>query len=83
VEAMASGRPVIAYNAGGALDTVAHKMTGILFKEQNEISLFNAVQEFEKIENSFQPNAIKEHASKFSSESFREKLSNILEQELI
>jgi len=35
VEVMASGRPVIAYGRGGALDTVKHGETGILFEEQS------------------------------------------------
>ena len=35
VEAMASGRPVIAYGRGGALDTVVDGRTGMLFKDQS------------------------------------------------
>ena len=34
VEVMASGRPVIAYGRGGALDTVIPGKTGLLFSEQ-------------------------------------------------
>jgi len=82
VEAMASGRPVIAYNIGGAADTVVHKKTGILFNEQNEISIMNAVQEFEKIEDIFNQKEIKEHARQFSIESFKQKLLRVVEKDL-
>lgn len=47
VEAMASGRPVIAYGRGGALDTVIEGETGLLFPEQSVEGLMTAVQTFE------------------------------------
>jgi glycosyltransferase involved in cell wall biosynthesis len=43
VEAMASGRPVIAFGRGGATETVAHGSTGYLFKEQSVDSLGSAI----------------------------------------
>lgn len=48
VEAMASGRPVIAYGRGGVLDTVTHDATGLFFHEQNADSLVDAILEFER-----------------------------------
>ncbi|PWJ22179.1 glycosyltransferase [Jannaschia seohaensis] len=47
VEAMASGRPVIAYGRGGALDTVVDGETGLLFPEQSVDALVAAVERFE------------------------------------
>lgn len=47
VEAMASGRPVIAYGRGGALDTVIDGETGLLFREQSAEGIAQAVLEFE------------------------------------
>jgi len=44
VEAMACGRPVVAYAAGGVLETVIDGMTGVLFAEQSAASLEVAVQ---------------------------------------
>ncbi|MGZ4564832.1 MAG: glycosyltransferase, partial [Mycobacterium sp.] len=38
VEAMAAGRPVVAYAAGGALDTVVDGKTGVFFKEATAAS---------------------------------------------
>ncbi len=47
VEAMASGRPVIAYARGGALDTVVEGETGLFFHEQSVAALVDAVERFE------------------------------------
>jgi glycosyltransferase involved in cell wall biosynthesis len=43
IEANASGTPVIAYGAGGVLDTQVAGLTGILFDQQNAQSLTNAI----------------------------------------
>lgn len=47
VEVMASGRPVIAYGRGGALDTVVDGATGLLFDDQSVEGLVAAVESFE------------------------------------
>ncbi len=47
VEAMASGRPVIAYGRGGILDTVVDGETGLFFKEQSVEALVDAIDRFE------------------------------------
>ena len=47
VEVMASGRPVIAYGRGGALDTVVDGETGMLFHDQTVDGLICAVETFE------------------------------------
>ncbi len=47
VEAMSSGRPVIAYARGGALDTVVEGETGLFFHEQSVAALVDAVERFE------------------------------------
>lgn len=47
VEAMAAGAPVIAYAAGGALETVTEK-TGVFFREQTVPALKQAVLEVER-----------------------------------
>ena len=46
VEAMASGRPVIAYASGGALDTVIEGLSGLLFHTQSVDSLISAIEEY-------------------------------------
>lgn len=78
VEAMACGRPVIAYGKGGVLDTVVDKKTGLLFKEQTVESLKKAILEFEQMK--FDKTEIRNHALKFNEETFREKIKNFVEE---
>jgi glycosyltransferase involved in cell wall biosynthesis len=78
LEAQASGRPVIAYGKGGALETVttlngcgeqfpsAAKPTGIFFESLNAKSLMAAVRLFDADKDSFDPVALREHARGFS-----------------
>jgi glycosyltransferase involved in cell wall biosynthesis len=44
VEAQAAGCPVIAFGAGGALDTVEDGRTGVLFDRQDQTCLHDAIQ---------------------------------------
>jgi glycosyltransferase involved in cell wall biosynthesis len=76
VEAMASGRPVIAYAAGGALETVVAGQTGVFFEDQEWEALADAVIRF-KPEN-FDPPTIKKHAYEFDTEKFKEKIQNFV-----
>ncbi len=73
LEAQASGRPVIAYGAGGALDTVVEGRTGTFFHQPTPESLAEAVRRFESIP--FDPVAIRRHAEGFSTQVFRQDLS--------
>jgi glycosyltransferase involved in cell wall biosynthesis len=79
VEAMASGTPVIAYGAGGALDYI-NKTTGLLFKDQTADSLVKAMQDFSKL--SFNHSKIAEHAQKFSAANFRSNFQQFLKSVL-
>lgn len=74
LEAMASGRPVIAYKSGGALDTVVAGKTGVFFDRQTEADLIAAIAHFETIEKDFNARAIREHAATFGRESFRNRM---------
>jgi glycosyltransferase involved in cell wall biosynthesis len=80
VEAMASGRPVIAYGQGGALETVVEGSTGLFFYEQNVHSLEDAVRRFEAMEHAFDPKGIREHALQFGSERFRREMTRIVHE---
>lgn len=85
VEAMACGKPVIAYGKGGILDTVlpldskGEKATGIFFYEQSPESLIMAVENFEKRIKEFDPIAIRKHSEKFSDKVFLEKFKGLIE----
>ena len=81
VEAQALGIPVLAYDEGGARETVldvnkSNKPTGLLFKYQNEDSLIQAILEFSKIK--FEPKDCKNHAKKFSAGNFKAKMANVI-----
>ncbi len=69
VEAQATGAPVIAFKAGGALDTVIDGQTGIFFEKQTVSALCQAIKNFEKI--SFDAKILKENAERFSKERFK------------
>jgi hypothetical protein len=71
VEAHACGRPVIALGRGGALETVVPELNGLLFEEETEQSLVDAVQRFVSFESEFQPQRIKESAAPFDENRFR------------
>lgn len=77
VEAMASGRPVIAYRKGGATETVIDGVTGEFFDEQIWEELADRVVRFKDIYN---PLIIRAHAEQFSVENFKRKLIEYLEQ---
>ncbi|HBT92208.1 MAG: Glycosyl transferase group 1 [Parcubacteria group bacterium GW2011_GWD2_43_10] len=68
VEAMAAGRPVIAYGAGGALETIEPGVSGVFFQEQSWEELADAVIRFRY--ESFEPEVIRQRAQKFSRANF-------------
>lgn len=76
VEAQASGRPVIAYRSGGALETVIEGETGLFFNEQNEGSLMDAIQQFETM--CFDPLRIRKNALNFDTSVFRKKFQHYM-----
>lgn len=82
VEAMASGRPVIAHASGGVLDSVVPDRTGILFEEQSEDGLIEAVRRFRSLEETLHPLIIQNHAQQFSKARFEERMLEIIKDEL-
>ena len=87
VEAQACGTPVIAYGAGGALETVVDikldndKGTGLFFDNQTEDSLIEAVREFDQY--TFVPLSCRKNAEKFSPEIFRKKLKDMVSKSVL
>jgi glycosyltransferase involved in cell wall biosynthesis len=80
VEAMSTGRPVIAYAAGGALDTVQPGLSGQLFPEQTADCLAETISRFDA--GAYNPAACRAHAEQFSTQNFRTKLLAYLAQVL-
>lgn len=77
VEANFSGTPVIAYGAGGALDTQISGKTGILFQEQTATSLCSALREAESVKWDYA--AIQRHAkAKFTRDAFFKKVDHMI-----
>jgi glycosyltransferase involved in cell wall biosynthesis len=70
VEAMAAGRPVIAYAQGGALETVSED-GGVFFTEATPSSLSQAIKDFD--EKNFSPERLRDKASRFDKKVFQEK----------
>ena len=79
LEAMACGRPVIAFKGGGALETVLENKTGIFFDKQTALSVEEAVRNFDH--KNFDPKEIRDHAMKFDKEIFKEKIREFIESE--
>jgi len=80
LEAMASGRPVIAYKKGGALDTVVEGKTGIFFNKQTPMHLKAAVEKFIEDKKDFNPSKIREHAAKFDKKNFKKNFMEYLKE---
>jgi glycosyltransferase involved in cell wall biosynthesis len=78
VEAQACGKPVIAYAAGGALETVIPDETGLLFRHPTEESLAQAVDRAERI--CWSPRLIRENADRFNKEVFVRETEKFIER---
>jgi glycosyltransferase involved in cell wall biosynthesis len=78
LQAQAAGRPVIAYGAGGALDSVVEGKTGTFFHEPAPESLVAAVRSFDP--DHADPRACVENAARFDVGVFRERLIRFIEE---
>jgi glycosyltransferase involved in cell wall biosynthesis len=78
LEAMASGRPVVAYGAGGALETVIDGFTGVHFGEATAHSLMEAIERLGRL--NLDPEALREHARRFDVSQFKKSLKETVER---
>jgi len=76
VEAMASGRPVIALRAGGAMETVSEGKHGVFFDTETPEEIINAVNKIESLK--FNSQEIREHALRFSKANFKRKMEDYI-----
>lgn len=76
VEAMATGRPVIAYGKGGATETVVDGITGTFFYDQNFETLADVLIRFRH--ESFDPATIRAHAQSFSTDVFSARMRELV-----
>ncbi len=72
VEAMASGRPVVAFGRGGATETIAPGVSGVFFAEQSVESICAAIRALTVLE--IDPQKIAAHAAQFGREQFFQKM---------
>jgi glycosyltransferase involved in cell wall biosynthesis len=77
VEAMASGRPVIAYRRGGATETVVESLTGVFFDHQSVEGINDAVARMLAIK--WDPSLIVVHARQFSTRRFETEIANYVD----
>ena len=93
LEAQACGKPVIAYGAGGVLETIVPantqsglstelEPTGVFFYEQTEESLFTAIDYFEENLNKFNTKEIRENAIHFDRSIFKKKIKEYIEEKI-
>ncbi|MDP2691307.1 MAG: glycosyltransferase [bacterium] len=79
VEAMACGKPVIAFGKGGALETVVDGITGVFFYEPTVASLEGAVTRFYELESTFNADLIHDRAEQFSRHEFQTGFQKIVD----
>ena len=81
LEVNAAGRPVIAYRAGGALDTIVPFVNGVFFARQEVDDLLAAVKQVE--DHPWDVQQIIAHAQKFDEETFKERFKVYVEKSYV
>jgi glycosyltransferase involved in cell wall biosynthesis len=76
IEANAAGKPVVAYGAGGALETITDGVNGVLFHELSESCLLEAVDRADRIDAA--PDQLRRLAERFSAGNFRTRLRAVV-----
>ena len=78
LEAQAAGAPVVAYDAGGARDTVVDGVTGIRFAPQTAGALTEAIRE--AAARSWDHEAISQHAARFEQREFKSRFESLVDR---
>lgn len=80
VEAQACGTPVVAFGAGGVLDSIVDGVTGVFFEKQEPEAIHEAVRRFETMR--FNEHLIRANAERFSIERFRIQFMDLAKQSM-
>ncbi len=80
IEAMASGRPLIAYRGGDIVEHMEEGKTGIFFENQTPNDIIVAVRKFNS--KNYNPEYIRKSVLGFDKEIFKKKIKNYVEKEL-
>ncbi|MDP1509789.1 glycosyltransferase [Paenibacillus ottowii] len=78
LEANAAGRPVIAFQGGGALDTIVPHVNGVFFRKHQVDDVLEAVAKVEQ--HAWNVDDIINHARKFDEDNFKDQLKKYVEQ---
>ncbi len=80
VEAMASGKPVIALGRGGVLESVPleRPLGGVLYEQPGEAALEEALARFEQLEHLVSPQELQGWAARFSETRFEDEMREII-----
>lgn len=81
VEAQACGTPVIAYGQGGSLETVIGSgpgQTGVFFPDQTTDDIMSAVEQFEGLQKSIDPESCRRNAERFSTADFKRSMLKLI-----
>jgi len=87
LEAMAAGRPVLAFGRGGATETVvppggAEPPTGLFFARQTVEDVIDAMERFEADPGRFEPKLLRRRAEAFDRPIFKERVERYLRARL-
>jgi glycosyltransferase involved in cell wall biosynthesis len=80
IEAMASGKPVIAYRGGDIPEHLEEGKNGLFFEKQCAADIVAVVKKFEGMR--FDPQLIRESVQKFDKSIFKAKIKEYIENEL-
>ncbi len=75
LEAQACGTPILAFNKGGAKETVIAGKTGLFFDQQTPDSIIGVINQFEHKNHQITANRCRTNAQKFSQASFQKQFS--------
>lgn len=78
VEAMSAGKPVVAFRGGGATETVVEGVSGIFFDRKDPMAMADAIREADGW--SWDREAIRSNAARFSAERFRREWRRLLDE---
>ena len=77
LEVNSAGRPVVAFNGGGASETIVSGLNGMFFEDATVESLINSLEIFETMQ--WHPDKIRAHAAGFDSRIFRQRIRDFID----
>jgi len=80
IEAMAYGKPVLAFRKGGAIETVIEGKTGEFFDWQHPAVLADGIRRLRNNLSKYNPKFISTHACKFSRERFEKEFKKFIKK---